>query len=201
MNTGTPFSLVLGDPTRNAFGDALYIVYSQTPGEADALLAQDVERTIRYFMRRPASSVSPVEARAPERRSLALQEGLKRYDPAGDSAQFLSLEEIGVFVEAFQRTGFTGPVNWYRNFTRNWERSEALPVRLDNLPCLMVMAEKDAVLAPALADRMGDQISDLEKVLIEDCGHWTQQEKPHELNQILIDWLDRRFPVRKSDRP
>jgi pimeloyl-ACP methyl ester carboxylesterase len=44
---------------------------------------------------------------------------------------------------------------------------------------------------------MDDQIGDLEKVLIEGSGHWTQQEKPDEVNAILIDWLDRRFPLLK----
>ena len=58
----------------------------------------------------------------------------------------------------------------------------------------MIMAEHDVVLPPSLADRMGDQISDLEKVLVEGSGHWTQQEKPDEVNAILIDWLGRRFP-------
>ena len=199
IGVNTPFTPRLPiDPItmyRRAFGDDMYIVYFQTPGEADALLSKDVERTIRYFMRLPGGTVTAVEGRPPERRSLALQEGLKRYDPTGDSLQFLPPEDIAVFVEAFQRTGFTGPVNWYRNFTRNWEQSADLPVRIDGVPCLMVMAEKDAVLPPALADRMGDQISDLEKVLIEDCGHWTQQEKPHELSRILVDWLERRFPA------
>jgi pimeloyl-ACP methyl ester carboxylesterase len=36
-------------------------------------------------------------------------------------------------------------------------------------------------------------VSDLETVMIEQCGHWTQQEKPAELNRILVEWLSRRF--------
>ena len=58
----------------------------------------------------------------------------------------------------------------------------------------MVMAEKDAVLPPSSADGMEAIIADLEKVLIKDSGHWTQQEKPEEVNRILLDWLGRRFP-------
>jgi pimeloyl-ACP methyl ester carboxylesterase len=42
---------------------------------------------------------------------------------------------------------------------------------------------------------MPDQIEDLERVLIEDSGHWTQQEKPAEVNAAMLDWLDRRFPL------
>ena len=46
---------------------------------------------------------------------------LEAYDPAARSArEFLGRAEMAVFVETFGRTGFTGGINWYRNFTRNW---------------------------------------------------------------------------------
>jgi pimeloyl-ACP methyl ester carboxylesterase len=32
--------------------------------------------------------------------------------------------------------------------------------------------------------------------MIAGCGHWTQQEKPAELNAIMIDWLSQRFGTR-----
>lgn len=177
-----------------AYGPDMYIVHFQQPGAADALFAQDVDKSMRFFMRLPGDSVAGFSARPAERRSLALQEALKHYDPAGDAQQFLSDAERAVYVDAFEAGGFTGPINWYRNFTRNWERSEALPRRIDGIPCLMIMAEHDVVLPPSLADRMGDQIDDLEKVLIEGSGHWTQQEKPEAVNTALLDWLKRRFP-------
>ena len=72
--------------------------------------------------------------------------------------------------------------------------SADLPTRIDGIPCLMIMAEKDVVLSPAMADGMEDVISDLEKVLIKDSGHWTQQEKPEEVNRLILDWMGRRFP-------
>jgi pimeloyl-ACP methyl ester carboxylesterase len=59
----------------------------------------------------------------------------------------------------------------------------------------MVMAEKDAVLPPSSADGMEAICDDLEKVLIEGSGHWTQQEKPEEVNRALLAWLDKRFPL------
>jgi pimeloyl-ACP methyl ester carboxylesterase len=179
---------------RNAYGDDMYIVHFQQPGVADAQLAADVEKTIRFFMRRPKGTQEDFLAQPAERRSLALQTALAHYEPSGDDNQFLTPDELAFFVQAFQRTGFTGGINWYRNFTRNWERSEQLPRRIDGIPCLMIMAELDVVLPPAMADRMGDQIGDLEKVLIEGSGHWTQQEKPVEVNAAILDWLDRRFP-------
>jgi len=198
IGLNTPFTPRLPlDPIemyRQAYGDEMYIVHFQKPAIADAQLGADPEKTIRFFMRAPGDSVEAFEARPAERRSLALQEGLARYDPANDPLQFLRPEEIAVFAESFTRTGFTGGINWYRNFSRNWERSVDLPRTIDAIPCLMVMAEQDVVLPPSLCDRMGEQIADLEKVLIKGSGHWTQQEKPDEVNRILIDWLTRRFP-------
>ena len=108
--------------------------------------------------------------------------------------QLFRPHELAVFVQAFERTGFTGPVNWYRNFTRNWERSVGLPNRIDGIPCLMITAELDAVLPPSAAQGMPNYIGDLETHMVAGSGHWTQQEKPAEVNRLILDWLDRRFP-------
>lgn len=180
---------------RKSFGPNMYIVWFQTPDEPDRVLAADVEKTMRFFMRRPAAIRAAGEKPAEGGSSFAFGEALARYEPKDDPNQFLSDEEIGVFTALFEHSGFTGGINWYRNFTRNWRASEGLPQRIDNLPCLMIMAEKDAVLSPAMADGMEQHISDLEKVLIKDSGHWTQQEAPEEVNRHILDWMGRRFPA------
>ena len=97
-------------------------------------------------------------------------------------------------METFERTGFTGGINWYRNFTRNWHSSKDLEHRVHQ-PSLMIMAEKDAVLPPSSADGMEALIPDLEKQLVLGSGHWTQQEEPEQVNRLMLDWLDRRFPL------
>jgi pimeloyl-ACP methyl ester carboxylesterase len=56
----------------------------------------------------------------------------------------------------------------------------------------MVTAEWDVALPPEMAAGMPSLCSDLETHMIEGCGHWTQQEKPDELNRIMVDWLSRR---------
>ena len=119
---------------------------------------------------------------------------LEAYDAAFDPRpKFLTDEEMKVFVDTYSRTGFTGGINWYRNFTRNWRLSEGVK-DLVEVPSLMVMAEKDAVLPPSAADGMETFVPDLEKVLIKESGHWTQQDEPEAVNRVIIDWLDRRFP-------
>ncbi len=178
---------------RELYGPDMYIVWFQTPGEADQALAADVNKTMRFFLRRPAA-MRDSRDRKSGGSSFAFAAGLAAYNPAADQGQFLSDEEMAVYVALFEASGFTGPINWYRNFTRNWERGADLPTRIDDLPCLMIMAEKDAVLPPSMADRMGEHISDLEKVLVTESGHWTQQEQPEAVNRLILDWMRRRFP-------
>jgi pimeloyl-ACP methyl ester carboxylesterase len=184
---------------RARLGDEMYIVHFQKPGEDDAVLDGDVEKAMNFFLRRPAPGAAPSAGFATERKpgepsAFALINILKVYDPAFDNRErFLTEDELAVFVETFTRTGFTGGINWYRNFTRNWERSADLKDKVE-VPSLMIMAENDAVLPPSAADGMEAFIPDLEKTLIRDSGHWTQQEQPRAVNTAIIDWLDRRFP-------
>jgi pimeloyl-ACP methyl ester carboxylesterase len=186
---------------RRRLGEEMYIVHFQKPGEADAVLARDVAKSMSFFLRRPppgqaeAGAGFATERKAGDASVFPLVRILEAYDPALDTrATFLTPEEMAVFVETFRRTGFTGGINWYRNFTRNWRLSEGLPDKVD-VPSLMVMAELDAVLPPSAAEHMGDFIPDLEKALIKGSGHWTQQERPDETSAVILNWLARRFPV------
>ena len=179
---------------RMRFGPDMYIVWFQTPGDADTVLAADVEKTMRFFMRKPAALQAAAAQPVKGGSTFAFKELLQRWDASDTGSQLLTPEELAAFVVSFQRTGFTGGINWYRNFTRNWERSADLPARIDDLPCLMITAERDAVLTPAMAEGMPGLIGDLEMHMIHGSGHWTQQEKPEEVNRLILDWLDRRFP-------
>jgi pimeloyl-ACP methyl ester carboxylesterase len=195
----SPFDPIVA--MRMAFGEDMYIVWFQKPGVADAVLGADADKTMRFFMRKPdlipmdAGAGLDMSSAAPEGQSIfAFGDLLNAWDKSDTANQLLNADELAAFVETFEATGFTGGINWYRNFTRNWERSADLPTRVDGIPCLMIMAEKDVVLSPAMADGMEEVIGDLEKVLVKDSGHWTQQEKPEEVNDLILGWMDRRFP-------
>jgi pimeloyl-ACP methyl ester carboxylesterase len=211
IGVNTPFSpRAPADPIaimRRRFGDDMYIVDFQTPGRADAILNADAGKAMSFFMRKPPprpagggglrSSLTSDEARSAATPTFALIKMLEAYDPTLDAREtFLTDAEMAAFVETYARTGFTGGINWYRNFTRNWERSAGIVDRVD-APSLMIMAENDAVLPPSAADGMEAFVPDLEKVLILGSGHWTQQEKPAEVNAAILGWLDRRFPQRR----
>jgi pimeloyl-ACP methyl ester carboxylesterase len=179
---------------RARFGPDMYIVWFQNPDDPEATLGADPAKTMRFFMRKPAALAS-VAAPPPEGGStFAFKDLLKQWDGVTGGDQLLTPDELAVFADAFRDGGFFGPVSWYRNFTRNWERAETLPTRIDGVPCLMITAELDVVLSPAMAEPMPQFIGDLETTMISGSGHWTQQEKPAEVNRLMLDWLDRRFP-------
>lgn len=97
---------------------------------------------------------------------------------------------IDQYVEQFAPLGaVTPPIEYYRNFERNWELSAGLPPTVDG-PALMVMAEHDPVLTPAMADGMEARVPLVRKVLIKDSGHWTQQEQPDAFNAALLEFLE-----------
>ena len=179
----------------------MYIVQFQDPArEPDRIFGSRVEQTFDAFMRKPLPrkddapaepSIAGVGASA--KTNLAFPQMIAAYDAKYDPrTPILSPEEKKVFVDTFTKTGFTGGINWYRNFTRNWQRSEGLDHTV-RVPSLMIMAENDAVLPPSAADGMEKIIPDLEKYLVRDSGHWTQQEKPEEVSAKLIEWRRKRF--------
>ena len=186
---------------RQRFGDMMYIVQFQDPArEPDRIFGSRVEQTFDAFMRKPAPRKDDGPAPPPTagvgaspKVNLAFPQMIAGYDARMDPrTPILSAAEKQVFVDAFTRTGFTGGINWYRNMSRNWRRSEGMDYTV-RVPSLMIMAENDAVLPPSAADGMEKLIPDLEKYLVRDSGHWTQQEKPEEVSAKLIEWRRRKF--------
>jgi pimeloyl-ACP methyl ester carboxylesterase len=177
------------------FGDNYYVVHFQQPGVADAGLARNVRRVFTQLMRSgvPLEGLAELALRG-DGQMRNMVELVESDVVAGEPV--LSGDELQVYVDAFSRTGFTGGINWYRNMERNWERSAHLEGKRIEVPSLMVTAEWDPVLRPEMAAGMPSFVPDLEIHMIEKCGHWTQQEKPRELNRIMVDWLTRRFGAR-----
>ena len=148
---------------RMAFPDEPpYLLQFQDRGPAEYLLGRDVRAFFEAMLRGPAT-----------RRRVAFDD-----------------EAIDRYVEQFAPAGaLTAPLEYYRNLDRNWEQAAALPVTVD-VPALMVSAADDPVLTPAMADGMEERVPDLRRVIIDDCGHWTQQEQPEAFSAALVEFLD-----------
>jgi pimeloyl-ACP methyl ester carboxylesterase len=103
---------------------------------------------------------------------------------------WISQDEIDHYVAEFTRTGFTGGLNWYRNFDRNWELTENTPASTISVPTLFIAGTADPVLGFTPRDRMSDVVSGpYREVLLDGAGHWIQQERPDEVNAAVLEFL------------
>ncbi|XP_077008977.1 bifunctional epoxide hydrolase 2 isoform X2 [Tamandua tetradactyla] len=161
-----------------------YQLYFQEPGVAEGELEKNMSRTFKTFFRASDEDfiITP---------NIREKGGLLVDSPEKPSlSKMVTEEEIQFYVQQFKRSGFRGPLNWYRNVDRNWQWGCKGVGRKILVPALMVTAEKDRVLLPEMSKHMENWIPHLQRGHIKDCGHWTQMERPTELNQILIEWLE-----------
>jgi epoxide hydrolase A/B len=175
---------------RKRFGENFfYILYFQEPGVADAELDGDPARMMRRMMGGSRASGDPSAAI----RMLAPgPEGFIDRLPEPDGLpDWISHEELDHYISEFSRTGFTGGLNWYRNLDRNWETTPELAGAKISVPCLFIGGTADPVLAFTRTDRASEVISGpYRQVMIDGAGHWLQQERPDEVNTILLDFLN-----------
>ncbi len=104
---------------RAALGESFYMVYFQQPGVADAELSRDPAATFRKVLYSLAGE-------APGMRLIPAGGGF--LDAAADPAElpaWLTQHDIDTYVAQYAESGFTGPLNWYRNLDRNWELTAA----------------------------------------------------------------------------
>ncbi len=166
-----------------------YMLYFQEPGVADAELNADPARTMRRLM---GSLRVPGDPSAAMRMVAAGPEGFIDRLPEPDGLpDWIGRDELDHYVDEFSRTGFTGGLNWYRNFDRNWETTPELADAKITVPCLFIGGTADPVLAFTRADRASQVISGpYRQVMIDGAGHWLQQERPDEVNAALLEFLD-----------
>jgi pimeloyl-ACP methyl ester carboxylesterase len=109
---------------------------------------------------------------------------------------WLGDDDLAYFAEAYQKSGFRGGLNWYRNIDRNWELTAPWQGAQIHQPSLFIAGSKDSVITGLIgAKRVGDMERVLpnltQKLIIEGAGHWIQQERTDEVNAALIGFLKR----------
>lgn len=167
-------------------GPDMYIVhFNRQPGVADAALAENSEQFIRNLYRTKRWLEEPMELE-PGNPMISLAKAV--FEPQ-TGEPMMSEEELQVYIKAFAKSGYTGGINWYRNFTRNWDLLADVP-EVINQPALMLYGQYDIVPeSPTLKDNVPHV-----EVHTLPCGHWIQQEEPEETNRLLLDWLGRHYP-------
>ena len=163
------------------FGEDFYFVhFNRQPGVADAVLDENTYSFLRNMFRKNVPPALPEPG-------MMMINLARTEDPLGEP--IMSESELAVYVSAFETSGFTGSINWYRNLDRNWHLlADVNPIIQQ--PTLMIYGDRDMI--PKF-ERLPEFVPNVEVVSL-DCGHCIQQELPEETNQAILKWLEQQNP-------
>lgn len=167
-----------------------YQVYFQEPGRAEAGMETDVRRTMRTTLYSLSGNPPPEK-----RWRFMLDKSEKALAPSSlpeALPSWLTEKDVDYFTSEFKRTGFRGGLNWYRNIDRNWELTSFLEGAQIYPPALFVAGEVDPVIKMyrKAYDSLEKNVLQLKgKILIPGVGHWVNQERPAEVNKLILEFL------------
>jgi pimeloyl-ACP methyl ester carboxylesterase len=178
------------DIMRRRAGDSFfYMLHFQEPGVAEAELEADVPESLRRFYYSCSGDAPPGSFLTPKPRTASLFEAVTA--PPG-LPRWLSEEDLAHYTASFRESGFFGPLNWYRNIDRTWERTAFLEGKKVAQKALFIAGDRDPVLLfnQRATERMATVVPGLVGTrILPGVGHWTQQEDPSTVNAELITFL------------
>lgn len=157
--------------------DYYFVHFNRQPGVADAILDANTHRFLRNLYRKNV----PL---APPEPGMAMINLARAEAPLGDPV--MSDAELAVFVSAFEQSGFTSGINWYRNLDRNW----LLLADVDPIirqPALMIYGDRDVI---PKSPKLPEFVPNVEVTSL-DCGHWIPEELPDEISRTILAWLQK----------
>jgi pimeloyl-ACP methyl ester carboxylesterase len=167
-----------------------YQLYFQEAGKAEHELEADVRKTMLMWLY-SASGDAPPDKRW--RFLFGKSETLLDIGTVPETLPaWLTEADLDFCTEEFKRTGFRGGLNWYRNIDRLWELTPSFSGAKIRQPSLFVAGEIDGVITMyrQAFDSLEETMPGLrKKVLVPGAGHWIQQERPKDVNDLLIEFL------------
>ena len=171
-------------------GNFFYILYFQEPGVAEKELEADVRTTMRKVLVGIAAGGQGVPEPLPREGTGFLDQLDNREGPL---PSWLTEADLDTYVAGYEESGFFGPVSYYRNLDRNWERNHEIDASVMSMPIAFIAGVEDPVVArggPNLVEAAHSVLPDYRgTTMIEGAGHWVQQEKPDETNAALLEFL------------
>ena len=183
------------------YGPRNYFAYFQTQ-ECEQKFNEDPARTFRFYMRRDTgngTNLSRNKRHDPE--SMAHVHWIHDDESSWPGEIVESDADINFYAESYQHHGFGPALNWYRCLPYDFEyQRKTFPNGLPKIqqPVLALGGALDIIAPPVFYENLDEYCCDWEKVVIPQCGHWSQQEQPEAVNKALIQWLNKRF--RDSDQ-
>lgn len=178
---------------RAMLGDGFYMSYFQQPGVAEAELERDVSATLRKLL--SSGNGDPATGQLAPVWVVPEGSGLLDVIPQPDGLpSWLTEEDLGYYGSELERTGFGGPLNWYRTLDSSWELMGAWNNAPLLQPALYMVGERDSFMSyPGSNDMMGSLSAfapKLDVVTMPGSGHYLQQERPAHVNERLIQFVE-----------
>ena len=177
---------------RNIYKDRFfYQLYFQQPGVAEAELEADVRASLRKIYYSASGEGRTAAPRAVKPADAKYLDGLVDPNPLPD---WLTPDDLDYYAGEFSSSGFRGPLNRYRTSEIDFAQQAEIANRRVEQPAAFIAGSLDPVLSflPGidLVARMREHVTDLRLVrIIDDAGHWVQQERPAEVNAALLEFL------------
>ncbi|HEV7625226.1 MAG TPA: alpha/beta hydrolase, partial [Streptomyces sp.] len=172
-------------------GEEFYVSFFQQPGRAEAEMEPDVRGWLAGFYAALSAETMPAPG-SPGPHFVPRGGTMRQRFPAGPLPSWLLERDLDVYAGEFERTGMSGALNRYRNMDRDWEDLAPYDGAPITQPSLFVGGGLDAS-TTWLTDAINAYPVTLPGLvsshILEDCGHWIQQERPAEVNRLLTDWL------------
>ncbi len=172
-----------------------YQLHFQTPGVAEADFEKDIRASIRGILFSLSGDAKPGAALSMVPRGGG---GLGHAAVPDVLPGWLSEADIDAYAAEFGKSGFRGGLNWYRNIDRNWELLAPWTGATVDVPALYVAGDRDLVLAFRGMDQLLPNLKRaipnlVDMIILPGCGHWTQQERPEEVNAALCSFLKKHY--------
>jgi pimeloyl-ACP methyl ester carboxylesterase len=169
-----------------------YVSYFQEPGRAEAEMEPDLRGWLAGFYAAMSADTMPTGGE-PDPHFVARDGGRMRDRfPAGKLPGWLTEDDLDVYAGEFERTGMTGALNRYRSMDRDWEdlaQYGGAPIKQPSLFLGGALDASTTWMADAIEAFPATLPGLTSSHILEDCGHWIQQERPEEVNRLLTAWL------------
>lgn len=174
---------------RKTYGDDYYVCKFQEPGVAEKEIARtDCKSIHRGFL--TVTNSGP----------FLIKEGQEIVSSKNQSPlpSWLSEDDIDYFASKFEKTGYTNPINYYRNIDKNWELTAPWTGIQIKVPTKFIVGDMDLTYHyPGIQDYvnkggMKKFVPFLDEVVVmPGVGHWINQEKAHEITEHIFDYFKR----------
>ncbi|ESW18998.1 hypothetical protein PHAVU_006G088600 [Phaseolus vulgaris] len=179
------------DAMRAMYGDDYYICRFQKPGEMEAQMAEvGTEYVLKNILttRKPGPPIFPKGEYGT---------GFNP-DMTNSLPSWLSQHDLAYYVSKFQKTGFTGPLNYYRNMNPNWELTAPWSGAKIKVPVKFITGDLDMVYTSLNMKEyihgggFKEDVPNLEEVIVQKgVAHFNNQEAAEEINTHIYDFINK----------